>query len=112
LLEKRTKQGRRPFEPVPILFELNEEQIARIAVNQFRLPGVEVVAQLVRHYPQGAHFAHSVGYVGRINEKEIKTLDKVNYSGTHHIGKTGIERFYEAELHGQVGYEEVETNAR
>ena len=112
LFEKRTKQGRRPFEPVPILFELNEEQIARIAVNQFRLPGVEVVAQLVRHYPQGAHFAHSVGYVGRINEKEIKTLDKVNYSGTHHIGKTGIERFYEAELHGQVGYEEVETNAR
>ncbi|KQB53736.1 penicillin-binding protein 2 [Pseudomonas endophytica] len=112
LFEKRTKQGRRPFEPVPILFELNEEQIARIAVNQFRLPGVEVVAQLVRHYPQGAHFAHSVGYVGRINEKEIKTLDPVNYSGTHHIGKTGIERFYEAELHGQVGYEEVETNAR
>ncbi|MBF8660038.1 penicillin-binding protein 2 [Pseudomonas putida] len=112
LFEKRMRQGRRPFEPVPILFELNEEQIARVAVNQFRLPGVEVVAQLVRHYPQGAHFAHSVGYVGRINEKELKTLDPVNYSGTHHIGKTGIERFYEATLHGQVGYEEVETNAR
>ena len=112
LFEKRMKQGRRPFEPVPILFELNEEQIARIAVNQFRLPGVEVDAQLVRHYPQGAHFAHSVGYMGRINEKELKTLDPVSYSGTHHIGKTGIERFYEAELHGQVGYEEVETNAR
>ena len=112
LFEKRMKQGRRPFEPVPILFELNEEQIARIAVNQFRLPGVEVVAQLVRHYPQGAHFAHSVGYMGRIHEKELKSLDPVNYSGTHHIGKTGIERFYEAELHGQVGYEEVETNAR
>ncbi|NMY37457.1 MULTISPECIES: penicillin-binding protein 2 [unclassified Pseudomonas] len=112
LFEKRMRQGRRPFEPVPILFELTEEHIARIAVNQFRLPGVEVVAQLVRHYPQGAHFAHSVGYMGRINEKELKTLDPVNYSGTHHIGKTGIERFYEAELHGQVGYEEVETNAR
>ncbi|WAB98689.1 MULTISPECIES: penicillin-binding protein 2 [Pseudomonas] len=112
LFEKRMRQGRRPFEPVPILFELNEEQIARVAVNQFRLPGVEVVAQLVRHYPQGAHFAHSVGYVGRINEKELKSLDPVNYSGTHHIGKTGIERFYEDELHGQVGYEEVETNAR
>ncbi|HEN8800841.1 penicillin-binding protein 2 [Pseudomonas sp. CM25] len=112
LFEKRMRQGRRPFEPVPILFELSEEQIARVAVNQFRLPGVEVVAQLVRHYPQGAHFAHSVGYVGRINEKELKTLDPVNYSGTHHIGKTGIERFYEPDLHGQVGYEEVETNAR
>ncbi|WP_311971790.1 penicillin-binding protein 2 [Pseudomonas baltica] len=112
LFEKRMKQGRRPFEPVPVLFELTEEQIARIAVNQFRLPGVEVVAQLVRHYPQGEHFAHSVGYMGRINEKELKSLDTVAYSGTHHIGKTGIERFYEPELHGQVGYEEVETNAR
>jgi penicillin-binding protein 2 len=112
LFEKRVLQGRRPFEPVPIMYELSEEQIARIAVNQFRLPGVEVAAQLVRHYPQGAHFAHSVGYVGRINEQEVKQLDPVNYSGTHHIGKTGIEKFYEDELHGQVGYEEVETNAR
>ncbi len=112
LFERRMRQGRRPFEPVPILFELTEEQIARIAVNQFRLSGVDVVAQLVRHYPQKGHFAHSVGYVGRINEKELKELDPVNYSGTHHIGKTGIERFYEAELHGSVGYEEVETNAR
>ena len=112
LFEKRVRQGRRPFEPVPVLFELSEEQIARIAINQFRLPGVEVVAQLVRHYPQGEHFAHSVGYVGRINEKELKALDPVEYSGTHHIGKTGIERFYEEQLHGEVGYEEVETNAR
>ena len=112
LFERRVLQGRRPFEPVPIMYELSEEQIARIAVNQFRLPGVEVAAQLVRHYPQGAHFAHSVGYVGRINEQEVKQLDPVNYAGTHHIGKTGIEKFYEDQLHGQVGYEEVETNAR
>ncbi|HZJ92057.1 MAG TPA: penicillin-binding protein 2 [Thiopseudomonas sp.] len=112
LFEKRIRQGRRPFEPVPVMFELSEEQIARIAVNQFRLPGVEVAASLVRYYPQKEHFAHSVGYVGRINEVELKRLDSVNYSGTHHVGKTGIERFYEEELHGQVGYEEVETNAR
>ncbi len=112
LFDKRVLQGRRPFEPVPIMYELSEEQIARIAVNQFRLPGVEVAAQLVRHYPQGAHFAHSVGYVGRINEAELKKVDPVNYSGTHHIGKTGVEKFYEDQLHGQVGYEEVETNAR
>ena len=112
LFEKRVRQGRRPFEPVPIMFELSEEQIARIAVNQFQLPGVEVTAQLVRHYPQQEHFAHSVGYVGRINEQELKRLDMVNYSGTHHVGKTGLERFYEDELHGKVGYEEVETNAR
>ncbi|PAV48130.1 penicillin-binding protein 2 [Pseudomonas sp. HAR-UPW-AIA-41] len=112
IFEKRFRQGRRPFEPVPILFELSEEQIARIAVNQFRLPGVEVTAQLVRHYPLGEHFAQSVGYVGRINEQELKKLDPVDYSGTHHIGKTGAEKFYESVLHGRVGYEEVETNAR
>jgi penicillin-binding protein 2 len=112
IFEKRMRQGRRPFEPVPILFELTEEQIARVAVNQFRLQGVEVAAQLVRHYPQGEHFAHSVGYVGRINEQELKKLDPVDYAGTHHIGKTGVEKFYEDLLHGQVGYEEVETNAR
>jgi len=112
LFEKRVRQGRRPFEPVPVLFELSEEQIALVAVNQFRLPGVEVVAQLVRHYPEGEHFAHTVGYVGRINEAELKRLDPVSYSGTHHVGKTGIERFYENQLHGEVGYEEVETNAR
>lgn len=112
LFEERVAQVRRPFEPVPILFELSEEQIALIAINQFRLPGVEVAAHLVRHYPKGKSFAHSVGYVGRINENELKKLDKVRYSGTHHIGKTGVERFYEDELHGEVGYEEVETNAR
>ncbi len=112
LFEERVAQARRPFEPVPILFELSEEQIALIAINQFRLPGVEVAAHLVRYYPKGKSFAHSVGYVGRINEDELKKLDKVRYSGTHHIGKTGVERFYEDELHGEVGYEEVETNAR
>src|SRR5690554_3573856 len=112
LFEKRVLQGRRPFELVPIMYELSEEQIARVAVDQFQLPGVEVAAQLVRHYPQGEHFAHSVGYVGRINEAELKQLDSVNYSGTHHIGKTGVEKFYEDVLHGRVGYEEVETNAR
>lgn len=111
-IQERMAQARRPFEPVPVLFELSEEQIARIAVNQYRLPGVEVAAHLVRHYPKGEVFAHSVGYVGRISPEELQTLDRVRYSGTHHIGKTGIERFYEADLHGEVGYEEVETNAR
>lgn len=109
---KRLMQARRPFESVPVMFELTDEQIARIAVNQFRLPGVEVQASFVRHYPYSEHFAHAVGYVGRINEQEIKRIDPVAYAGTHYIGKTGIERYYEDLLHGTVGYEEVETNAR
>ena len=109
---KAMKQARHPFDPSTLLYELTEDQIALLAVNQFRLPGIDVEAQFVRHYPQGDHFAHSVGYVGRINEKEAKQLNATQYRGTQSIGKTGIERFYENELHGQVGFEEVETNAQ
>ncbi|MDB6050170.1 MAG: penA 1 [Pseudomonas sp.] len=112
LFDKDLKQARHHFDPVTLLYELTEEQIALIAVNQFRLPGIDVEPQFVRHYPYGAHFAHSIGYVGRINEKESKQLDSVEYRGTQSIGKTGIEKFYESELHGRVGYEEVETNAQ
>ncbi|KOP52049.1 MULTISPECIES: penicillin-binding protein 2 [Pseudomonas syringae group] len=111
LFDKELKQVRHPFEPATLLYELTEEQIATLAVNQYLLPGVDVAAQFVRHYPLGAHFAHSIGYVGRINEKEAAHLDN-EYRGTQSIGKTGIERFYESELHGHVGYEEVETNAQ
>jgi len=75
LFAKAMKQARHPFDPSTLLYDLSEEQIALLAVNQFRLPGIDVEAQFVRHYPQGDHFAHSVGYVGRINEKEAKQLD-------------------------------------
>ncbi|WP_122430310.1 penicillin-binding protein 2 [Pseudomonas viridiflava] len=111
LFDKELKQVRHPFEPATLLYGLTEEQIAILAVNQYLLPGVDVAAQFVRHYPLGDHFAHSIGYVGRINEKEASQLDN-EYRGTQSIGKTGIERFYESELHGHVGYEEVETNAQ
>lgn len=112
VFDKAMKNSPHRFVPVTLLYELTEEQIALLAVNQFRLPGLDVEAQFVRHYPLGAHFAHSIGYVGRINEKESTQLDQVEYRGTQSIGKTGIERFYESELHGHVGYEEVETNAQ
>ncbi|HKS13287.1 MAG TPA: penicillin-binding protein 2, partial [Pseudomonas sp.] len=80
--DKDLRRGRKPFEPVTLMFGLTEEQIALIAVNQFRLPGLDVEAQFIREYPMGAHFAHSVGYVGRINEKEAKALDSTEYRGT------------------------------
>jgi penicillin-binding protein 2 len=53
-----------------------------------------------------------VGYVGRINEKELKKLPRAEYRGTHHIGKVGIERTYEQQLHGQTGHVEIEANAQ
>lgn len=109
------RQRRRPFDAVPLRFGLTEEEIARLAVNEYRLDGVEVEAQLVRHYPHGELFAHTVGYVGRISERELSGFDADEhrrYSGTHSIGKIGLERYYESALLGEVGYQHVETNAR
>ncbi|WP_250458738.1 penicillin-binding protein 2 [Microbulbifer litoralis] len=112
---RQRMQRRRPFEPIPLRFRLSEEEIARISVNEFRLPGVSVEAELVRYYPLEKLFAHSVGYVGRINERELGRFteeDVRRYRGTQSIGKVGLERSYEDRLLGEVGYENVETNAR
>ena len=109
---KRLSQRRRPYSAVPLKLQLSEDDIAAIAVNRYRLPGVEVTAELARYYPQGDLFAHVLGYVGRISEREQAVIDEVNYSGTNQIGKIGIEKFYEDTLHGTVGYQNVETNAR
>lgn len=108
----RSRQRQRPFQPALLMSDLSEEQIARLAVNRHRLPGVEVEAQLLRYYPNAEVMAHALGYVGRINAEELQDLDPGHYAGTHFIGKTGVERFYETELHGEAGLRKVETNAR
>jgi penicillin-binding protein 2 len=108
----RSRQRQRPFQPALLMSDLDEDQIARLAVNRHRLPGVEVEAQLLRYYPDAEIMSHALGYVGRINAEEMQTLDTGRYAGTHFIGKTGVERFYEDALHGQAGLRKVETNAR
>ena len=108
--EQRSKQ-RRPYDAVPLRFRLSEDERATLAVNRFQLPGVIVDAQLVRHYQYAELFSHALGYVGRINEAEQSRIDEVGYRGTNHIGKIGLEMHYEDLLHGQVGYQNVETNA-
>lgn len=110
--KRRLKRRQRPFESVPILFKMTPEEIARISVNRYRMPGVEVEAALVRHYPKGQLMAHALGSVRRINESDARRLDPVAYSGTNHIGKIGIEKYYESQLLGKVGYQRVETDAR
>lgn len=102
---------RRRFQSVPVKLRLDEAEVARFALERYRFPGVDVVPYLTRHYPEGELYAHVVGYVGRIDASELARLDAEQYSGTTHIGKTGIERHYEALLHGSIGYEQVETNA-
>lgn len=103
---------RRPFHSALLLSQLDEEQIAKISVNRYRLPGIEIEAQLIRHYPYGPITAHVLGYVSRISERDLENVDRSQYAGTYYIGKSGIERQYEETLHGRVGIQTVETNAR
>ena len=109
--KKRLKRKRR-HESVSLRNRLSDEEVARFAVNRHRFPGVDTVARLYRHYPLGKLGVHALGYVGRISEQELQRVDAANYEGTDFIGKTGVEKFYEDLLHGEVGVERVETNAQ
>ncbi|KJY92748.1 penicillin-binding protein 2 [Vibrio neptunius] len=113
--ERERRQTRR-FKSVPILTQLTQEQVAKFSVNQHRFPGVSVNASLKRHYPYGEVLTHVIGYVSRINDRDIQRLireeKEANYQATRDIGKLGIERYYEDLLHGTAGYQEVEVNSR
>ena len=108
---KSLKRKRRPFEPVQLKGDLNEEERAILAVHQFELRGSLVTAKLLREYTLGSSTAHITGYVGGINEQELKTLDPLLYSGALVLGKSGIEKKYEQNLVGQPGYQMVEVNS-
>ncbi|MEM7294406.1 MAG: penicillin-binding protein 2, partial [Pseudomonadota bacterium] len=107
---RKVLQRARPFESIPLLFNLDEEQVARVAVVSHELPGVKIRARLSRHYPRGQEAVHTIGYVGRIDERELSVVDPTNYAATNHIGKVGVEKFYETRLHGRIGYQRVEVN--
>lgn len=106
---KERKRGRR-FEGIPLRFNLTEEEVAQFAVNRHRFPGVDIVAGLARYYPFGSMTAPVLGYVSRIDEDDLDELDEGNYQATTHIGKVGIEQYYEKILHGSAGYKQVEVN--
>lgn len=112
---KLKKQQQHALEAIPLRYRLTEDEIARLAVNEYRLEGVQVDAELVRDYPHGDLFAHTVGYVSRISERDVAKFSEEQvrlYNGTHAIGKIGIENSYESYLLGEVGSQNVETNAR
>ncbi|MGE0278034.1 MAG: penicillin-binding protein 2 [Nitrospiraceae bacterium] len=108
--QKQVRQ-KRAFNSIALRYYLNDEEIARFAVNRHHFPGVEIEARAIRNYPHGTLASHAIGYVGRINEEELGELDTSDYSGTDFIGKTGVEKYYEDLLHGQVGIKQIETNA-
>lgn len=113
---KKERSRSRRFTSIPVKNNLTEVQVARFAVNQYRFPGVEVKGYKRRFYPAGSALTHVIGYVSKINDKDLERLSKndklANYAATRDIGKLGIERYYEDTLHGQTGYEEVEVNNR
>lgn len=112
---KKFRELSHSFESIPIRTHLNEIEAAKFAVNHYRFPGVEIKSRLFRHYPQGKLGSHMVGYIGRINDKDLKNLevsgDLSNYKGSDHIGKSGLEQFYEKHLHGTTGFQQVEVDA-
>ena len=99
------------FKPITLRFRLTDEEIANFAIQRFRFPGVDLQPRLVRHYPEGELVAHAVGYVGALSTADLERLDAAAYAGTSHTGKTGVEHYNEASLHGEVGYQQVVTNA-
>jgi penicillin-binding protein 2 len=113
-IEQFNKQRKREkrFNSVVLLPSMTDEELAKFAVAMPFFPGVEIKTRQVRHYPYYELASHVVGYVGRINESELKELPMPEYQGTNHIGKLGIERTYETQLHGKAGYAEIETNVQ
>ena len=109
---KQASGRRRPFESIPLKLHLDDDEVARLAVNLHQFDGVQINARLSRNYPQGEHAVHVLGYVSQIDERDLNEVDGANYAGTSHIGKLGLEKFYESELHGRVGVQQVEVNAR
>ncbi len=109
--KKQLKFARR-FEGVTLKGDLSPEELATFSVNRFRFAGFGIEAGLARHYPMGEAFAHVVGYVGRISESDLATIEQSNYAATTHIGKMGVEKSREQVLHGRVGYQKVEVNAQ
>ncbi|GFO71765.1 penicillin-binding protein 2 [Bathymodiolus japonicus methanotrophic gill symbiont] len=109
---KKHRKRYKHFDSIPLLMQLSNTDVARFAVLRHTFPGVDIHARLIRHYPYAELTAHVVGYVGRINEQEIKVIPAAEYRSIHTIGKIGVERAYEDVLRGHAGYSEIETNAQ
>lgn len=103
------------FESLPIRTRLSDAEVARFVAQRYRFPGVDIRARLFRQYPEGQLASHVLGYMGRINDRDLDSIvdaeQEENYQGTEHIGKTGLEQKYEFELHGKTGYDQVEVDS-
>ncbi len=107
----RRLQQHRPFQDVTLRAHLSEAEAAHVAVNLMRLPGVTLRARLRRYYPLGGLAVDAIGYVSHINQAEEQGPDATRYFGFHHMGQLGVERSYQKDLMGRIGFKDVEMNA-
>lgn len=107
----KLRRQKRRFDSIPIRVNISLQEAALFSVNQHKFPGVAIKAQLSRIYPRAEITSHTLGYVGRVSENDLKSIVASEYAGTTHIGKIGVEKSYESTLHGKVGLEKVEVNA-
>ncbi|MFM2400117.1 MAG: penicillin-binding protein 2, partial [Pseudomonadota bacterium] len=113
---KKLLEDSKRFESLPLRTRLTDEEVARFVAHRWQFTGVDVQARLFRQYPLGETASHVIGYIGRISQKDAERIEEddtlaANYAGTDYIGKEGLEKRYESELHGTTGVEEVEVTA-
>jgi penicillin-binding protein 2 len=111
-LFQKLRKRQKKFIGIPLLPNMTGEELAKFAVVRPFFRGVDVHVRQLRYYPYADLASHVVGYVGRINEAEMKELPIAEYRGSTFIGKLGIESSYESVLHGTTGYAEIETNVQ
>ncbi|MBI3441734.1 MAG: penicillin-binding protein 2, partial [Proteobacteria bacterium] len=97
------------FTPILVKEGLIWGDMAKVELNLPDLPGVSVEEGQMRSYPLGTATAHVIGYVGRVSEAEM-TDDPVMSIPGFRIGKTGIEKKYDATLRGEAGQIQAEVN--
>ncbi|MCU0816493.1 MAG: penicillin-binding protein 2 [Cypionkella sp.] len=103
-----------PFAPVTVADRLSWEDLSKVALNAPSLPGVSPEVGLSRLYPRDTDFAHVVGYVGPVSERDLEGLDSPDPLLTipkFQIGKIGVERWLEDHLRGSAGTKRIEVNA-
>ena len=100
------------FKSIVLKRNLSETEVAVFANNRINFKGIDIKSRLSRHYPQGEIFSHALGYVGSISAGDYSRFDPSFYTGKEQIGKTSIERNYEAYLRGKPGNQKLLVNVR
>jgi len=112
---RKLMEENKRFESLPIRTRLSDEEVAKFIARRYRFQGVDIKARLFRQYPEGAFASHLLGYIGRVSDRDLERIDAegatLNYRGTEHFGKSGLEQHYEFALHGITGFEQVEVDA-